>query len=67
MNLIGKMKGTTGYRISRCEMCGNFIDFDKDGNPCCKAYPDGIPEDFDIFSADMERRKCSDQYRYKEK
>ena len=31
--------------FSQCLDCSNYIDNSEKGKHCCKAFPDGIPED----------------------
>ena len=65
MALLEKMLKPFGGQISICETCEHFTGFDSRGNLTCKAYDGVIPEELKIYSEDMKKRKCSDNYSYK--
>ena len=50
-----------------CELCENFIEYERDKGICCNAYPDGVPKELNVYSDEMKTYKCSDKYHFKEK
>ena len=65
MSLIDKMPKASGFSVPICEMCAYFIKYGEGGKICCKAYPDGLPDEVNEYSNEMLTRKCSEEYSFK--
>ena len=65
MRFLDKMVKKIPLRIPICEYCKNFKKYE-DGRLICKAYPDGVPAEIDVYSEDIMKQECANGYRFEE-
>lgn len=51
-------------KLPVCEFCKNFGGYDKQKGIWCKAYPDGIPRDKDIFV--KSNKECANGFKFED-
>lgn len=48
-----------------CDLCKNMLGIKEGGyRPCCKAYPDGIPESYYFDINPKELKECANGYKW---